>query len=104
MTRDDNNTKGTTMNATQIKLTPKQAYVLRGIIRKGYTGYRVEAKALMRKGLIERSLCSYDRYEWGRKVASLPKHSLTAAGRKAAEVRADELKALADEYISSKHG
>jgi hypothetical protein len=92
------------MNATQVKLTPKQAYVLRGIIRNGYTGYRVEAKALVRKGLIEPSLYSYDRYEWGRKVASLPKHALTAAGREVAETRAGELKSLADEYISRRHG
>jgi hypothetical protein len=88
------------MNATKINLTPKQAYVLRGIIRNGYTGYRAEANALVRKGLIHSSLCSYDRYEWGRKVASLPKYTLTAAGCEVAESRADELKSLADAYIS----
>jgi len=92
------------MNATQIRLTPKQAYVLRGIIRNGYTSYRAEAKALVRKGLIDPSLCSYDRYEWGRKVASLPKFTLSAAGREVAESRADEMKALADKYISRNRG
>jgi hypothetical protein len=88
------------MNAMQIKLTPKQAYVLRGIIRNGYTGYRVEAKALERKGLVYPMLCSYDRYEWGRKVASLPKYTLSAAGKEVAESRTDELKALSAQYIS----
>ena len=92
------------MNATQISLTPKQAYVLRGIIRNGYTGYRVEAKALVKNRLIHPSMYTYDRYEWGRKVASLPKHSLTSAGSEVAEARADELKALAKSYITSKHG
>lgn len=92
------------MNATEIKLTPKQAYVFRGVVRRGYTGYTAVAKALVKKGLLHPSLHSYDRYEWGRKVASLPQYSTTALGDELARVREEELKTLADGYIASKHG
>jgi hypothetical protein len=92
------------MNATEIKLTAKQAYVFRGVVRHGYTGYTAVAKALVRKGLLHSAMHSYDRYEWGRKVASLPKYTLTAAGVEMSEVQADALKVLAGSYITGKHG
>ena len=100
MTSNDTNTKGTTMNATEIKLTPKQAYVFRGVVRNGYTGHTAVAKVLVEKGLLHKSMYSYDRYEWGRKVASLPKYSTTAAGELVAADRADEIKTLAQSYIA----
>ncbi len=90
------------MTPTEIKLTPKQAYVFRGVARHGYTGYTAVAKALVKKGLLHPSLHSYDRYEWGRRVASLPKYCTTVAGDEVARERSDELKALAAAYIASK--
>lgn len=83
-----------------MKLSPLQAYVLLQISDRGYTTRRAQAKALIANGLVHDSFRRYERYEWGRCVASIACYSLSAEGAALVSGQLDQLKALRAQYLA----